>query len=528
MDSPEVTTTFGSFEPRGAVRYLHAFRVHWQLIATLTVVAVAAAAVVTLSATKRYQASADMQIQALPAYSGDAFQGFDVFRTAADGSSPVITAARLFGSPAYKNVVRGRLGKQGGTFSLTVTPLSQSDIVTLGATAPSARLAAAAANTYASVIVAQRKVLFQRELVQRMQQLSRQIAAIPVRVRATSPTYATLAGQLGNLQTWVGSADPTVQTLTSATVPASASWPRPKLTLLIALVIGLLLGLASAVTLELVNPRVTSEEELLLSHRLPVLARIPRMRSRMATEYLLGKASLPAGVWRNYRTLRAVLSNAGLKGGYPRSILVTSATPGDGKTMTAVNIAIALASAELRVTLIDADFHRPMIASIFNVPNRGDALTRLLVNPDAGTTGTVDAPKYPGLKLLLSNPSELHQARLYDPERFQKLMQRLEQESDVIVIDAPPVPEVAEILTLTSAVEAVIVCVRIGYTRRDRLAELRDLLARRGVTPLGLVVTSRKRPEMSPSEYEYAADLTTKTTRLPTARQEQIKRYSGT
>lgn len=196
--------------------------------------------------------------------------------------------------------------------------------------------------------------------------------------------------------------------------------------------------------------------------------------------------------------------------------------------MTAVNVAIALASAELRVTLIDADFHRPMIASIFNVPNRGDALTRLLVNPEAVISGTVDAPKYPGLKLLLSNPSELHQARLYDPERFQKLMQRLEQESDVIVLDAPPVPEVAEILTLTSAVEAVIVCVRIGYTRRDRLAELRDLLARRGVTPLGFVVTSRKRPEMSPSEYEYAAEIATKTTRRPTATQEQIQRYSGT
>jgi len=521
-------TTSGSFEPRGAVRYLHAFRVHWLLILTLTVVAVVAAALVTVSATKKYQASADLQIQALPAYSGDPFQGFDVFRTAADGSSPVVTAARVFGSLAYKNVVHRKLGSQAATLSLSVTPLAQSDIVTLGATAPSARLAADAANTYTAVVVAQRKALFQQELSQRMQQVSRQIAAIPQRARATSPTYATLAGQLGNLQTWVGSADPTVQILTAAAVHTAASWPRPKLTLAVALVIGLLLGLGSAVTLELVNPRVTSEEELLLSHRLPVLARIPRMRSRMATEYLMGKAALPAGVWRNYRTLRAVLSNAGINGGYPRSILVTSASPGDGKTMTAVNVAIALASAELRVTLIDADFHRPMIASIFNVPNRGDALTRLLVNPEAVISGTVDAPKYPGLKLLLSNPSELHQARLYDPERFQKLMQRLEQEADVIVLDAPPVPEVAEILTLTSAVEAVIVCVRIGYTRRDRLAELRDLLARRGVTPLGFVVTSRKRPEMSPSEYEYAAEVATKTTRRPTATQEQIQRYSGT
>ena len=528
MDFQETTMTAASFEPRGAVRYLHAVRAHWPLILILTIVAVIAAALVTLTATKKYQASADIQIQALPAYSADPFQGFDVFRTAADGSSPVVTAARVFASPAYKDAVRSRLGRQGARVSLNVTPLSQSDIVTVGVTAPSARLAATAANTYASTVIAQRKALFQRELAQRVQQVSRQIAAIPARARATNLVYPTLAGQLGNLQTWVGSPDPTVQILTSAAIPTSASWPRPKLTLLIALVIGLLLGLASAVTLELVNPRVTSEEELLLSHRLPVLARIPRMRSRMANLYLLGRASLPAGVWRNYRTLRAVLSNAGINGGYPRSILVTSASPGDGKTMTAVNIAIALASAEVRVTLIDADFHRPMIASIFNVPNRGDALTRLLVNPDAATTGTIEVPKYPGLRLLLSNPNELHQARLYHPERFQKLMRRMEQESDVIVIDAPPVPEVAEILTLTAAVEAVIVCVRIGNTRRDRLAELRDLLARRGVTPLGLVVTSRKRPEISPSEYEYAAEIATRATRPTALAQGQIKHYSET
>src|SRR5205085_9365336 len=179
-----------------------------------------------------------------------------------------------------------------------------------------------------------RKALFQAELARRMQQVTHQMAAIPQRLRATDLTYASLAGQLGNLRSWVSSADPTVQILTSAAVPTSASWPRPKLTLLIAFVIGLLVGLASAVTLELVSPRGASEEELLFSHRLPVLARIPRMRARAANEYLLGRTTLPPSVWRSYRTLRAVLSNSGTDGGYPGSILVTSPSPGDGKTMT--------------------------------------------------------------------------------------------------------------------------------------------------------------------------------------------------
>jgi Mrp family chromosome partitioning ATPase len=169
-----------------------------------------------------------------------------------------------------------------------------------------------------------------------------------------------------------------------------------------------------------------------------------------------------------------------------------------------------------------------MIAPIFNVPMRGDALSRLMLNPDAADTGTVDVPNYPRLKLLLAPPNQLHQARLYAPERFERLLRRLQEESDVIVIDAPPVPDVAEILSITSAVEAVVVCVRIGHTRRDRLAELRDLLARQGVTPLGLIVTSRKRPEMGTSEYEYASEIAAKTFPAPGRADERIKRYSRT
>jgi tyrosine-protein kinase len=501
--------TSGGSGPRGAVQYLHAIRVHWVLILTLTGLAIATAGAVTLTAAKKYQSSADVQIQALPPYSGDPFQGFDVFRAAADGSSPTVAAARLFGSPQYKNLTRRRLGRRGTAVALSVTPLSQSDIVTVEATAPTAALAATAANTYAAVIVDQRKTLFEHELTQRMQQIAAQMAAIPQKARNTNPTYASLAGQLGTLRSWVGSSDPTVQILTPATVPGGAFWPRPKLTLAIALAIGLLLGLACAVTLELVNPRVTSEDDLVLSHRLPILARIPRMQTRVANEYLLGRAHLPAGVWRNYRTLRAVLSNAGTDGGYPRSILVTSASPGDGKTMSAVNIAIAIASAELSVTLVDADFHRPMIATIFNIPNRTDGVARLLANPDVPVTGTVDVPRHPKLKLLLSTREQLRQPHLFDPKRFEKALIRLQQESDVVVIDAPPVPDVAEVLALTTAVDAVIVCVRIGHTRRDRLDELRELFARAGVAPLGFVVTSRKRPDLTVSEYGYATDLTT-------------------
>jgi Mrp family chromosome partitioning ATPase len=120
----------------------------------------------------------------------------------------------------------------------------------------------------------------------------------------------------------------------------------------------------------------------------------------------------------------------------------------------------------------------------------------------------VAAPAHAHLQLLLSSREQLHRVDLLDAQRFAKLLERLERETDVVVIDSPPVPEVAEALALASAAETVILCVRIGHTRRDKLGELRDLLARRGVTPLGLFVTSRDRPQPVSSDYDYSTGMT--------------------
>ncbi|HXY81413.1 MAG TPA: AAA family ATPase [Gaiellaceae bacterium] len=503
-----MTSSFDQTDFRGPVRYLQAFRAHRVLIVALIVIAVGIAAGISYTATKQYNAEADLQVQALPAYGGDPFQGFDLFRQTVDGSSPVVAAARVLGSAPYQRAVFKTLGKQGKGVSIAVTPLSQADIVSLSATAPNARQAAAAANAYADMIITVRGQLFQTELTARMRQVEAQMAAIPADVRQTSATYQTLAGTLAQYKSYVGTSDPTVQVLTRAEVPGAASWPRPKLSMAVALLIGLLLGLGAAVTLELVNPRVSREDELTFLHRLPILARIPRISSRTAHGYLSGRALLPADVWKGYRTLRAVLANAGRDGGYPRSILVTSASPGDAKTMTAVNLAIALAAAELRVTLIDADFHRPMIGTIFNVTGPRDGLVRFLNKPDTADVVSVPAATHPRLKLLLGNREQMHQLHLLDTARFERLLERLYEDNDVIVIDSPPLPEVAEALALADAADTVIVSVRIGHTRRDKLSELRELLGRRGVSPLGFVVTTRSRSG-GQSAYDYSTDMAT-------------------
>jgi Mrp family chromosome partitioning ATPase len=462
----------------------------------VTAIAVLAAVLVVVTATKRYDASADLQVQPLPAFSAnDPFQGLPLFRVPADGSSAAVTAARVFSSPSYRGAFLKKLGPAAARATITVTPLSQADIVSVGVSAPGAALAARVANRFASFIVAKRKALFQSTLSQRIAQIGIQMQSIPSQGRARDPQYLQLAGTIGELKSFLHQPDPTILSLTPATPPLAAAWPRPKTTLVIALVVGLLLGVAAAVTLEVVSPRYTREEELTLEHRLPVLARIPRLPNHAIESYFLGQASLPRPAWKAYRTLRAVLSNAGGNGdGFPTSILVTSPGPGDGKTLTAVNLAIALSSAGLSVTLVDADLPRPMVGTIFNVVGHRDGVVHLLNNPSAARTGAVEAPLHARLKLLLASEEQMHELHLFEVQRIKQLLDRLARDSDVVVVDSPPLPEVAEAVALADACEAVIVCVRIGHTRRDKLTELRDLLSRRGVIPLGFFVASRRGP----------------------------------
>jgi len=83
------------------------------------------------------------------------------------------------------------------------------------------------------------------------------------------------------------------------------------------------------------------------------------------------------------------------------------------------------------------------------------------------------------------------------------LLDALRPRADVVVIDSPPIPEVAEAIELAVAVDAVLICVRLGNTRRDKLNQLRELFVWRGIAPVGFVVTNDSLPVRQENEYGY-------------------------
>ena len=118
------------------------------------------------------------------------------------------------------------------------------------------------------------------------------------------------------------------------------------------------------------------------------------------------------------------------------------------------------------------------------------------------------APSSPRLSLLLARREHLSSVGLFDASRVRTLLHKLSDKADVIVIDSPPLLEVAEALELAAAVDAAYwPAVRLSHTNRDRLNQLREMLARRGVSPVGLVVTTR-RSAQAESPYDYGGDVT--------------------
>lgn len=503
FNAPAPRPEFSVGDDRGALRYVQALREHWVMIVTLVTVGVLVAAVYTMTATKRYEAEASLLVTPIQA-TDSAYLNISVFRESSDDPTrTVVTLSRIVHTVQAAEAAR----KAGGLHvslgellgAVSVIPVSQSNLITIQATADDPKAAAAIANGFAKGIVQVRTQQFQREVNATIDRLQRQVDAIPASLKE-APQSVALQQSIANLRTLVGTEDPTLRVATPAGPPASPSWPRPKLTIIAAFFATLLLGCALALILELVNPRVNREEELIFEQRLPILARVPRLRRKVIRDYLARREPLPEHAWEAYRTLRVNLAAANPSGEAPRTILVTSAQSRDGKTITAVNLAKSLAKSGMKVILVDCDYRRPTLGAILGVSATSNAPS-FLEDPNRLPSLLVSSVDVEGLSILPASPENALLVDRIDGARVRRFFDALSDLADVVIVDSAPATEVADTLPLAAEADAVLIAVRLGHTRRDRLGELRWLLAQHGVSPSGFVMAARRAGDVRPSYY---------------------------
>jgi non-specific protein-tyrosine kinase len=189
-----------------------------------------------------------------------------------------------------------------------------------------------------------------------------------------------------------------------------------------------------------------------------------------------------------YRTLRTNLTFAALDKPI-ETLVVTSAAPGEGKSITLANLAVTMAQGERRTILVDADLRRPSLHEILNTSNeRG--LTTMFVEPEALQNPPLLETGVENLQLLPSGPLPPNPADLMGSGRMEQVISALTSRADTVLFDAPPVVAVTDAAVLGTKVDGVLLVVSAGQTRRDHAQRARELLERVHVRIIGAVLTN--------------------------------------
>lgn len=202
-----------------------------------------------------------------------------------------------------------------------------------------------------------------------------------------------------------------------------------------------------------------------------------------------------------FRVLRTSIQFAGI--GKPiHTLAVTSAGPGEGKSFTAANLAIVMAQAGKRVVLVDTDLRRPTVHKIFGLPNTV-GFTSMVLNPDVDRRAAIQPiPAVPGLFAITSGPLPPNPSEVLSAQQTIELMHYLTN-FDVVIYDAPPAGAVTDPMILGTRVDAVILVVSAGVTRKDMLIRVKKGLQTVGVRTILPVLNRVKLQDMQGSNYYY-------------------------
>jgi polysaccharide biosynthesis transport protein len=274
--------------------------------------------------------------------------------------------------------------------------------------------------------------------------------------------------------------------------PTSPNKPR---TMALALVLGMMLGLGAAFTREWTDHRLRNAEEVTGALQLPILGVVPHMAGKISiVDRGQNVRLLPMSETAEaYRTIRTAVFFAA-PGEDMKTILVTSPAPGDGKTTSASNLAIALAQAGHRTLLLDADFRKPSQHKVFQIdPKVG------LSNVIAGQVKLREAVRQtetPGLYVLPCGPVPPNPSEILNGKRFAQVMEVLCNAFDRIVLDSPPVMPVTDARILAASADLTILVLRADKSTEKMSRHARDGLLSVGANILGVVVndmSKRKR-----------------------------------
>jgi len=384
-------------------------------------------------------------------------------------------------------------------FSMQATVIRDTSIFNIGIEAGDPELSEVAANATAQVLVEENQKTFVSGLERASEMMERQIRVPLEELGRFQPGSESPGKETGaptdekpESQIWQASELNNVRIMDYAKTPTYPIKPRKKQNAMLGLLMGLLLGGGLAFFIEYLDTSVRTIEDVEKHLSWPVLGIIPRFEqtfqgkiSHSDIQPVVRKhpKSVPAEA---YRTLKTNIQLADLDHP-PRSIAIVSAGPLEGKSTTAVNLAVALAQKGSKVLLVDADLRKSVIHKILHLDN-STGLADLITNHSQPEAAIKEFHSVDNLWVLTSGSIPSDPSELLGSTQMRSLVKQLTKEYNYVVFDTPPLMSVSDAAVLASQVDGVLMVISPGKLRREMARRTKELLDRVGTPVLGCVL----------------------------------------
>ena len=343
----------------------------------------------------------------------------------------------------------------------------------------------------------------QKEEVNQLNQRLIEYNIIKREVTTNKQLYDGLLQQLNEAGISVGLRSSNIRVVDPARVPTFAYSPNVFFNVLLAIFLSVPVGVALAFFREYLDNTIKNPDEVERYSGLPTMALVPLAessgghskkllpigtsagngeRSEIALVTYEQPQSSMAEAFRSLRT--AVLLSSAERP--PRLLLVTSGQPADGKTATAINLAVALAQRGGKVVLVEADLRKPSAHKVLRVDGKHGL--SLYLSGSQERNGLVVPTAVSNLFFIPAGPVPPNPAELLSSSRMKQLLGELSKEYDHIILDSPPLLSITDATVLSVMVDGVVLVVRFGKTTREVLRHMRQMLHNVNARVLGVVL----------------------------------------
>ena len=341
----------------------------------------------------------------------------------------------------------------------------------------------------------------QKKLVSNLNEKAIQYRIFEREVDTNKSIYQDLLQRLKETEVTSGIKATNIQVVDYASVPLVPYKPDVAFYMLVATMVGIMGGVLLAFIFEHFDNTIKDEEEVKRKYAIPFLGAIPLVVSDENELQRLEKAvyeSPKSIISEAFRVIRTSILYSSPDHS-PRSLLVTSTQPLEGKTTTASNLALSMIQSGIKVVLVDGDLRKPRLHKLFSKNGNAYGLSTYLVGK-MELSGVIHRTDVDGLDIISSGPIPPNPAELLGSRKMKELIDRLLEEYNHVIVDGPPITGFADSRLLSRSVDGVLLVTSVGITQRQALRNSIEAILKVGGRFIGAIVN---RLESGRNKYGY-------------------------